>query len=48
MTGNPPEVRQLPEGAHAPGSDPRDTNHAGGNTSAKGVAADPVAAAFLR
>ncbi|WP_329258864.1 hypothetical protein OG417_21540 [Actinoallomurus sp. NBC_01490] len=48
MTGNPPEVRQLPERAHAPGSDPRDMNDAGGDTSAKGVAADPVGAAFLR
>ncbi|GAB3981428.1 bifunctional rhamnulose-1-phosphate aldolase/short-chain dehydrogenase [Actinoallomurus acanthiterrae] len=42
MTGNPPEVDQLLERAHALGSDPRNTNYAGGNASAKGVTQDPV------
>ncbi|MEV5709599.1 bifunctional aldolase/short-chain dehydrogenase [Actinoallomurus sp. NPDC052274] len=42
MTGNPPEVQQLLERSHALGSDPRNTNYAGGNASAKGVTADPV------
>ncbi len=42
MTGNPPEVEELLARAHALGSDPRNTNYAGGNASAKGVAADPV------
>ncbi|WP_433185852.1 bifunctional aldolase/short-chain dehydrogenase [Actinoallomurus sp. CA-150999] len=42
MTGNQPEVDQLLERAHALGSDPRNTNYAGGNASAKGVTADPV------
>ncbi|GAA4624600.1 bifunctional rhamnulose-1-phosphate aldolase/short-chain dehydrogenase [Actinoallomurus vinaceus] len=42
MTGNPPEVDQLLERSHALGSDPRNTNYAGGNASAKGVTQDPV------
>jgi rhamnulose-1-phosphate aldolase/alcohol dehydrogenase len=42
MTGTPPEVAQLLERAHTLGSDPRNTNYAGGNASAKGVARDPV------
>ncbi|MCW2944552.1 MAG: short-chain dehydrogenase [Actinoallomurus sp.] len=42
MTGNPPEVDQLLGRSKALGSDPRNTNYAGGNTSAKGVAEDPV------
>jgi rhamnulose-1-phosphate aldolase/alcohol dehydrogenase len=42
MTGNPPEVDQLLGRSNALGSDPRNTNYAGGNTSAKGVAEDPV------
>ncbi|MGH3242306.1 MAG: bifunctional rhamnulose-1-phosphate aldolase/short-chain dehydrogenase, partial [Spirillospora sp.] len=44
MTGSPPEVRQLIERAHALGSDPRNTNYAGGNASAKAVVEDPVTA----
>lgn len=44
MTGSPPEVRQLIERAHALGSDPRNTNYAGGNASAKAVVRDPVTA----
>ncbi|SDR08621.1 bifunctional aldolase/short-chain dehydrogenase [Thermostaphylospora chromogena] len=35
-------VRQLLERCHTLGSDPRNTNYAGGNASAKGVATDPV------
>src|SRR5918992_628470 len=42
MTGTPPEVAQLLERSHTLGSDPRYTNYAGGNASAKGVARDPV------
>ncbi len=42
MTRTPPEVAQLLERAHALGSDPRNTNYAGGNASAKGLAPDPV------
>ncbi|WP_242895400.1 bifunctional aldolase/short-chain dehydrogenase [Actinomadura litoris] len=44
MTGSPPEVGQLIERAHALGSDPRNTNYAGGNASAKAVVEDPVTA----
>ncbi|MFI0483314.1 bifunctional aldolase/short-chain dehydrogenase [Actinomadura sp. 9N215] len=44
MTGSPPEVRQLIERSHALGSDPRNTNYAGGNASAKAVVEDPVTA----
>ncbi|MFD9292694.1 bifunctional aldolase/short-chain dehydrogenase [Streptomyces sp. NPDC060030] len=36
------EVAALLERAHRIGSDPRNTNYAGGNTSAKATAADPV------
>src|ERR671918_839085 len=36
------EVSQLIERSNRLGSDPRNTNYAGGNTSAKGVDADPV------
>ncbi|MER5326733.1 bifunctional aldolase/short-chain dehydrogenase [Streptosporangium roseum] len=35
-------VEKLLQRSHALGSDPRNTNFAGGNTSAKGVAVDPV------
>jgi rhamnulose-1-phosphate aldolase/alcohol dehydrogenase len=38
----PPEVTALLERSHRLGSDPRNTNYAGGNTSAKGPATDPV------
>ncbi|TYB38005.1 bifunctional rhamnulose-1-phosphate aldolase/short-chain dehydrogenase [Actinomadura chibensis] len=44
MTGSPPEVGKLIERAHALGSDPRNTNYAGGNASAKAVVEDPVTA----
>jgi rhamnulose-1-phosphate aldolase/alcohol dehydrogenase len=37
-----PKVRELLERSHRLGSDPRNTNYAGGNTSAKGEAVDPV------
>lgn len=37
-----PEVAALLERAHRLGADPRNTNYAGGNASAKGVATDPV------
>ncbi|MGI5466906.1 bifunctional aldolase/short-chain dehydrogenase [Streptomyces sp. CA-132043] len=37
-----PEVAALLARAHRLGSDPRNTNYAGGNASAKGVATDPV------
>ncbi|MFI9027899.1 bifunctional aldolase/short-chain dehydrogenase [Streptomyces sp. NPDC053560] len=37
-----PEVEALLERAHRLGADPRNTNYAGGNASAKGSAADPV------
>lgn len=37
-----PEVAALLERAHRIGSDPRNTNYAGGNTSVKAVGADPV------
>ncbi|MGW0532483.1 bifunctional aldolase/short-chain dehydrogenase [Streptomyces sp. NPDC003032] len=35
-------VRELLDRAHALGADPRNTNYAGGNASAKGTAPDPV------
>ncbi|WP_440097739.1 bifunctional aldolase/short-chain dehydrogenase [Streptosporangium sp. H16] len=35
-------VEELLQRSHALGADPRNTNFAGGNTSAKGTAADPV------
>src|SRR3984885_16114571 len=38
----PPEVATLIERSNRLGSDPRNTNYAGGNTSAKGEIADPV------
>ncbi|MFI0352777.1 bifunctional aldolase/short-chain dehydrogenase [Actinomadura sp. 9N407] len=44
MTATPPEVEQLLERAHTLGSDPRNTNYAGGNASAKGNVTDPVTA----
>ncbi|MFC6063778.1 bifunctional rhamnulose-1-phosphate aldolase/short-chain dehydrogenase [Streptomyces ochraceiscleroticus] len=37
-----PEVAALLDRSHRLGSDPRNTNYAGGNASAKGVATDPV------
>jgi rhamnulose-1-phosphate aldolase/alcohol dehydrogenase len=36
------QVRALLERSHRLGADPRNTNYAGGNTSAKGTATDPV------
>ncbi|RII19558.1 3-oxoacyl-[acyl-carrier-protein] reductase FabG [Streptomyces sp. YIM 130001] len=46
MTDSPgglhPEAAQLLDRSHRLGSDPRNTNYAGGNTSAKGTADDPV------
>ncbi|SFT13385.1 rhamnulose-1-phosphate aldolase/alcohol dehydrogenase [Streptomyces harbinensis] len=41
-THTPETVAQLLERSHRLGADPRNTNYAGGNTSAKGTAADPV------
>src|SRR3954447_20291498 len=38
-------IEELLTRSHALGSDPRNTNYAGGNTSAKAVATDPVTAA---
>ena len=38
----PPEVAALLQRSNRLGADPRNTNYAGGNTSAKGEAADPV------
>jgi rhamnulose-1-phosphate aldolase/alcohol dehydrogenase len=38
----PPEVAALIERSNRLGSDPRNTNYAGGNTSAKGAVTDPV------
>ncbi|MEV0237741.1 bifunctional aldolase/short-chain dehydrogenase [Nonomuraea sp. NPDC050786] len=35
-------IRELLERSHRLGADPRNTNYAGGNTSAKGAAPDPV------
>ncbi|MGY0056800.1 bifunctional aldolase/short-chain dehydrogenase [Streptomyces sp. LZ34] len=43
MTAEPhPEAATLLERSHRLGADPRNTNYAGGNTSAKGTATDPV------
>ncbi|WP_030742653.1 bifunctional rhamnulose-1-phosphate aldolase/short-chain dehydrogenase [Streptomyces sp. NRRL F-5135] len=45
MTDQPdlhPAAAQLLERSHRLGADPRNTNYAGGNTSAKGSATDPV------
>ncbi|SEG80227.1 rhamnulose-1-phosphate aldolase/alcohol dehydrogenase [Thermomonospora echinospora] len=44
MTATPPEVEQLLDRAHTLGADPRNTNYAGGNASAKGTVTDPVTA----
>ncbi|NVI91807.1 bifunctional aldolase/short-chain dehydrogenase [Actinomadura sp. BRA 177] len=44
MTSTSPEVEQLLERANTLGSDPRNTNYAGGNASAKGTVTDPVTA----
>jgi rhamnulose-1-phosphate aldolase/alcohol dehydrogenase len=44
MTSTPPEVAQLLGRAHTLGADPRNTNYAGGNASAKGTVQDPVTA----
>ncbi|MFG2091084.1 bifunctional rhamnulose-1-phosphate aldolase/short-chain dehydrogenase [Spirillospora sp. NPDC048824] len=44
MTSTPREVEQLLERANTLGSDPRNTNYAGGNASAKGTVTDPVTA----
>ncbi|MGW0817460.1 bifunctional aldolase/short-chain dehydrogenase [Streptomyces viridiviolaceus] len=41
-SANHPEVAGLLDRSHRLGSDPRNTNYAGGNTSAKGTATDPV------
>ena len=38
----PPEVAELVARSNRLGSDPRNTNYAGGNTSAKGTGTDPV------
>jgi rhamnulose-1-phosphate aldolase/alcohol dehydrogenase len=38
----PPEVAELIARSNRLGADPRNTNYAGGNTSAKGTATDPV------
>ncbi|MBL1119004.1 bifunctional aldolase/short-chain dehydrogenase [Streptomyces sp. 110] len=43
MTAEPhPKAGALLERSHRLGADPRNTNYAGGNTSAKGTATDPV------
>jgi rhamnulose-1-phosphate aldolase/alcohol dehydrogenase len=44
MSATPPEVEQLLERSHTLGADPRNTNYAGGNASAKGTVTDPVTA----
>ncbi|WP_019634192.1 bifunctional rhamnulose-1-phosphate aldolase/short-chain dehydrogenase [Actinomadura atramentaria] len=44
MTATPPEVDRLLDRAHTLGADPRNTNYAGGNASAKGTVTDPVTA----
>ncbi|MEV3923923.1 bifunctional aldolase/short-chain dehydrogenase [Actinomadura coerulea] len=44
MTATPPEVEHLLERANSLGSDPRNTNYAGGNASAKGTVTDPATA----
>ncbi|UCM86610.1 bifunctional aldolase/short-chain dehydrogenase [Streptomyces marincola] len=41
-TNDHPAVADLLARSHRLGADPRNTNYAGGNTSAKGTAADPV------
>ncbi|MEV4681600.1 bifunctional aldolase/short-chain dehydrogenase [Streptomyces kurssanovii] len=46
MASSPhPAAKALVARSHRLGSDPRNTNYAGGNTSAKGVATDPVTGA---
>ncbi|MFI6080508.1 bifunctional aldolase/short-chain dehydrogenase [Streptomyces sp. NPDC051217] len=50
MTPSPEAARPLPAAellarSHRLGADPRNTNYAGGNTSAKGLAPDPVSGA---
>ncbi|PSL08272.1 rhamnulose-1-phosphate aldolase/alcohol dehydrogenase [Haloactinopolyspora alba] len=42
MTTTPPGVADLLERSNRLGADPRNTNYAGGNTSAKGTGIDPV------
>jgi len=42
MARQPPEVAALLQRSNRLGSDPRNTNYAGGNTSAKGEVTDPV------
>src|ERR1051326_1122215 len=42
MTERPAVVTELLARSNRLGSDPRNTNYAGGNTSAKGTATDPV------
>ncbi|WP_193103628.1 bifunctional aldolase/short-chain dehydrogenase [Brachybacterium sp. FME24] len=42
MTATHESVAALLERSHALGSDPKNTNYAGGNTSAQGIATDPV------
>jgi rhamnulose-1-phosphate aldolase/alcohol dehydrogenase len=42
VVGEPPEVTELLGRSNRLGSDPRNTNYAGGNTSAKGQVTDPV------
>ena len=44
MTSTPPEGEQLLDRANTLGADPRNTNYAGGNASAKGTVTDPVTA----
>lgn len=44
MTSTPRAVEELLERANTLGSDPRNTNYAGGNASAKGTVTDPVTA----
>ncbi|HET6665653.1 MAG TPA: class II aldolase/adducin family protein, partial [Intrasporangium sp.] len=42
MSNNNPTTQELVERSTRLGSDPRNTNYAGGNTSAKGTVTDPV------
>src|SRR5690349_24122104 len=42
MTERPTVVTELLARSNRLGADPRNTNYAGGNTSAKGTATDPV------
>jgi len=42
MNATPPAVAELVQRSHRLGADPRNTNYAGGNTSAKATATDPV------